>query len=149
MLSTTSQGASTAINLTGIALGQTIYGNGGANVLNGLGGNDVLVGFAGADTFAFTTAPGAGNVDSIFDFAAGSDRIALDDAVFTGLVAGALAAGAFATGAAASQADDRIIYNGATGALLFDADGNGAGAAVQFATLGTGLAVAASDFLVI
>ena len=55
--------------------------------------------------------------------------IHLDNAVFTGLAAGALAAGAFNTGAAASQADDRIIYNAATGALLFDADGSGAGAA--------------------
>jgi serralysin len=32
---------------------------------------------------------------------------------------------------------------------LFDADGNGAGAAVQFATLAAGLAMAAGEFVVI
>jgi serralysin len=36
-----------------------------------------------------------------------------------------------------------------TGNLYFDADGNGAGAAVQFATLDTHPAIAASDFTVI
>ena len=69
--------------------------------------------------------------------------------MFTGLAAGALAAGAFNTGAAATEADDRIIYNSATGALLFDADGTGASAAIQFATLAGGLALTASEFLVI
>ncbi|HYI47238.1 MAG TPA: hypothetical protein VEX35_02125, partial [Allosphingosinicella sp.] len=67
----------------------------------------------------------------------------------TGLTPGSLPAGAFVTGSAAGDADDRIIYNGATGQLYFDADGNGAGAAVQFATLSPGLALTGSDFFVI
>ena len=79
----------------------------------------------------------------------GTDRIYLDDAVFAGLSAGALAAGAFRSGAAAADADDRIIYDPNTGALYFDADGSGAGLAVQFAVLHEGLAVSASDFQVI
>ena len=79
----------------------------------------------------------------------GLDKIYLDNAVFGVLADGALAAGAFRSGTAAADADDRIIYNSATGALFYDADGNGAGAAVQFATLSTGLALSASDFLVI
>jgi serralysin len=69
--------------------------------------------------------------------------------VFTGLAAGALAPGAFRTGAAAADADDRILYNSASGALLFDVDGVGGAAAVQFATLSTGLVMTASDFTVI
>ena len=69
--------------------------------------------------------------------------------MFAGLSLGVLAAGAFRTGAAAADADDRIIYNSATGALMFDADGNGAGAAIQFATLATGLAMTNAEFLVI
>jgi serralysin len=138
-----------AINLTGNELANTIYGNAGANVLDGKGGADLLAGLAGADTFAFTTALGGGNIDAISGFAAADDTIRLENAVFTGLAAGALAAGAFASGAAATQADDRIIYNGATGALLFDVDGVGGAAAVQFATLSTGLALTAADFVVI
>jgi serralysin len=139
----------TSLNLTGNELGQSVIGNAGANVINGGGGNDTLVGLGGADFFAFTTALGAGNVDAIGDFQAGTDKFQLDDAVFTGLGLGALAAGAFVTGSAAGDADDRIIYNSATGQLFFDADGNGAGAAVQFATLASGLSLTASDFAVI
>jgi Ca2+-binding RTX toxin-like protein len=138
-----------AIDLTGNELANLIEGNAGANVLDGRGGNDVLVGFGGADTFAFTTAPGAGNADLIADFSVADDTISLDDAVFAGLALGALNANAFVTGSAAADADDRIIYNSTTGALFFDADGSGAGTAVQFATLTPGLALTASDFMVI
>ena len=71
-------------------------------------------------------------------------------AVFTGIgPAGALNPGAFVVGTAAGDADDRIIYNSATGQLSFDADGSGAGAAVMFATLTGAPALAASDFQVI
>ena len=62
---------------------------------------------------------------------------------------GALASGAFNAGAAASQADDRIIYNGVTGALLFDVDGAGGAAGVQFATLTAGLSLTSLDFLIV
>jgi serralysin len=48
---------------------------------------------------------------------------------------------------AAADADDRIIYNSATGQLYFDADGAG-GAGVLFATLGTDLALTSADFIV-
>ena len=85
-------------------------------------------GLGGADTFAFTTALGGGNVDMLADFVAADDTIALDDAVFAGIGApGALNANAFVVGSAAADADDRIIYNQATGQLFYDADGNGAG----------------------
>ena len=146
VLSTYSFGGTETIHLTGNALAQLVYGNAGNNILNGAGGADYLHGFAGADTFAFTTALVGGNVDSIGDFSVADDTIALDDAIFTGL--GNLA-DAFVTGSAAVDANDRIVYNSATGALLYDADGNGAGAAVQFASLSAGLALTAGDFAVI
>jgi Ca2+-binding RTX toxin-like protein len=150
LLSTTDNAGTAAIDLTGNAFGQVLVGNAGANVLDGGLGNDTLVGLGGADTFRFSTAlNAASNVDAIGDFVSGSDKIALDDAVFAGLTPGALPAGAFVTGTAAADADDRIIYNQATGQLFFDADGNAAGAAVLFATLQAGTALAASDFQVI
>jgi len=138
-----------AQNLIGNELGQTIYGNNGANTIDGKGGNDTLFGLNGADNFAFTTALGAGNVDTITGFSVTDDTILIDNAVFTGLLDGSLAAGAFNTGSAATQGDDHIIYNSATGALLFDVDGVGGAAGVQFATLTAGLALTSADFLVI
>lgn len=149
VLSTVDNLASSALELRGNELAQYLFGNAGANVLDGKSGADVLTGLGGADTFAFTTALGGGNVDRINDMQAGVDRIALDDAVFTGLGLGTLGAGAFHAGNAAHDADDRIIYDAASGALYFDADGTGAGAAVHFATVSTGLSLGATDFVVI
>jgi len=159
---------SASINGTGNALDNVINGNNGANNLGGLSGNDTLRGGAGADAlhggtgndtldgganadgFYFETAlDAATNVDTILGYVAADDTIFLDNAVFTGLADGALAAGAFNSGTAATEADDRIIYNAATGALLFDADGAGGAAAVQFATVTAGLVMTASEFTVI
>ena len=44
---------------------------------------------------------------------------------------------------------DHIIYNKATGALIYDANGSAAGGAVQFATLINKPALQANDFVVI
>jgi len=149
-LTTVDNLATTAINLTGNELAQTLFGNAGNNVLDGKLGNDILYGLGGSDTFQFTAAPSAGNVDTIGDFTSGTDRIALDDAAFTAIGGlGALNPNAFFAGTAAHDADDRIIYDGATGTLLYDADGDGAGAAVLFATLQSHPVVAAGDFTVI
>jgi Ca2+-binding RTX toxin-like protein len=60
-----------------------------------------------------------------------------------------LSASAFVVGNAALDADDRIIYNQAAGQLWFDADGNGAGDPVLFATLGNQPTITAGDFVVI
>ena len=82
------------------------------------------------------------------DFVAGTDKIGLDDAIFTA-IGGTLNANAFVIGTAAQDGDDRIIYNSATGALFYDADGSGGGAAVQFATLAGAPILTAGDFAMI
>ena len=133
-LSTTNDKGKTNINLTGNDFIQSVTGNAGANHIDGKGGSDTLKGGAGSDTFIFSSALGAGNVDTIQDFDARYDSIWLDDAVFGG-APGALAAGAFVIGTAASQADDRIIYDPTSHKLYYDADGSGAGAAIHFATV--------------
>ncbi|NML14071.1 pre-peptidase C-terminal domain-containing protein [Azohydromonas caseinilytica] len=142
--------------LTGNANVNTFMGFAGNDTISGAGGNDVFTGGAGADQFVFNTAATANGVDTITDFTAGSDKIVFDDDFYalgiTGTLAGtALGASAFVNGSAALDALDRVIYNGATGALYYDADGSGAGAARQIALLGTTShpALSASDFLVI
>ena len=127
----------------------TLNGGGGSDTLDGGLGADVMTGGASADKFQFMNGLGGGNVDTITDYKVVDDTIQLNDAAFGGLALGTLSASAFFIGAAAADASDRIIYNSATGALLFDADGNGAGAAIQFATLSTGLAMTAAEFVVI
>ena len=150
VLGTVDNNASTAINLKGNELANYVTGNAGANTIDGGAGSDYLQGRGGADSFAFTTTLGATNVDEIADFVSGTDKIALDDAIFAGIgTPGSFDANAFFAGAAAHDADDRIIYNQATGQLFYDADGNGAGAAVLFGLVAGLPSLAASDFTVI
>jgi Ca2+-binding RTX toxin-like protein len=140
-----------AINLTGNASSNIIIGNDGNNVIAGREGDDQLTGRAGQDSFLFDTPlDAANNVDLITDFNVADDTILLENAVFTGLTAGAaLGAGQLVIGAAAQDANDRIVYDAATGNLLFDVDGTGATAAVQFAQLSAGLALTNLDFYVV
>ncbi|SOD19404.1 beta strand repeat-containing protein [Nitrosomonas ureae] len=135
------------INGTGNDLANILIGNTGNNQLDGGAGNNTLTGGLGNDIFKFTT---AGHVDVITDYNVTNDTIQLENAVFTALtVTGTLAAARFRIGANALDANDNIIYNSITGALIYDANGNGAGAAVQIATIGVGLALTHADIVVI
>jgi Ca2+-binding RTX toxin-like protein len=140
-------------NAVGNILNNIVRGNAGNNVINGGFGNDILSGGAGADTFAFTTVlHNTANVDTIEDFAAPADTIQMENAVFAALGApGTLAATAFHVGFTAATAGQHILYANGNGWLLYDADGNGSGAAIHFATIDAGLAGAISntDFLVV
>ena len=145
---TTIHGGSGANVLTGSAAANTIYGNGGNDSINGGAGTDLLYGGDGSDVFVFDTALTVANADTISDFVAGVDKIALAAAIFGDLPVGSLSAAAFTTGSAATTAAHRIVYEGATGKLWFDADGSGAGAAVLVATLTGQPTITAADFLV-
>ncbi len=134
-------------NATGNNSANILVGDSGANILDGKSGSDTLTGGAGKDDFLFDTSLGTGNVDTITDFSLGNDLIELDRSIFKAITAdGALASGAFYSGTAAHDADDRIIYNSATGDIFYDADGNGAGKQVAFAHVTAGLALSASSF---
>jgi Ca2+-binding RTX toxin-like protein len=115
------------------------------DTLGGGAGNDTLTGRGGVDTFVFHE-KGDANADQITDFTPGGEKIWLDRTEFTGTSYGWLTASAFVTGTAAQDADDRIIYNSATGWLFHDADGVGAAAQVPFAQISSGLALSASEF---
>jgi serralysin len=103
------------------------------------------------DTFVFSTALGATNLDKITDFNVANDTIHLSSAIFQGVELGALNASAFknvATGTV--DASDRILYDSSTGALYFDRDGSeGTYGTVQFAILENKAAITADDFFVI
>jgi Ca2+-binding RTX toxin-like protein len=113
-----------------------LKGGAGDDTLIGGLGNDTLTGGDGNDVFVFNTAT-AKNVDTILDFVSGRDKIQLSQSIFTdaGLI-GNLSTDAFWSAATAHDASDRVIYNSTSGALYYDADGNGSGAAVQIAILG-------------
>jgi Ca2+-binding RTX toxin-like protein len=149
VLRSSSDGGTASINLTGNGLAQSVVGNAGSNVIDGKGGADDLWGLSGKDYFLFSSPLGSGNVDRIHDYNVRDDTIRLDDAVFTGLSLGSLSSGAFAKGAAATQADDRIIYDPVSGNLYFDPDGVGGAAQILFATLNSGLKVTSADFIVV
>ena len=138
------------INGTGNALANRIVGNTGNNILNGGLGNDVLTGGAGLDSFVFTTALSASNIDLVTDYNVANDTIRVDNAVFAALGLGNLAVAAFAknTTGLAGDASDRIIYESDTGKLFYDADGLGGAAGIHFATLTAGLALTQADFVV-
>ena len=147
---------SLVINGTGNSLANKVIGNAGNNQLDGGAGNDVLDGGAGSniltggtgnDLFKFTT---AGHIDTVTDYNVANDTIQLENAVFTALAAtGTLVASRFRIGTQAVDADDSIIYDSVAGKLLYDADGNGAGTAVQIATIGVGLSMTNADIVVI
>jgi Ca2+-binding RTX toxin-like protein len=153
----------------------TIYGGSGNDIINGNNGNDtlfggsgidnitggnnndiviggydgdILNGSGGADIFRYLSLQDAG--DTISGFSVADDTFQFDNVGFAQIGAdGTLAATAFFVGAGAADASDRIIYNSATGALYYDADGLGGAAQTQIATLSTGLALTFADFEVI
>ncbi|WP_297324089.1 calcium-binding protein [Nitrosomonas sp.] len=145
-----------AINGTGNAQANSITGNGVNNQLNGGAGNDILnggtgtntlTGGANADIFRFTT---INHTDTITDYSVAEDTIQFENSVFTALTtSGTLAADQFRIGTKALDTNDFIIYNDATGILLYDADGSNAGVAKQVAIVGVGLNMTNADIVVI
>ena len=145
-------GGDGADSLIGAAGNQTLSSRGGSDTLAGGAGNDTLWGGGGADSFVFRET-GTANADSIADFTSASDKIVLDGAVMTALGASGNFTASDArfvanSSGTAQDADDRVIFNTTTKQLFYDADGNGAGAAVLIATLQSGAALTASDIVV-
>jgi serralysin len=127
------------LDATGNRLDNELIGNSGDNVLSGGLGNDTLTGGGGHDVYLFDTQPAPGNVD-VIQFVPGEDVIALDQRIFAGIAG----PDAFQNGTGAADSQGRIIFDAGTGALMYDPDGTGSAAAVQFATL-TGVAGPLSD----
>ena len=146
--------------LLGGAGADVVNGNGGADrVLGGAGndtvaggaGRDVLIGGRGGDEFLFNTNSSAsGVVDRIGDFSHVQDVIGLSLSVFTQLGGtGVLTNAQFGTGVAATTAQQRILYDAASGDIRYDRDGAGGVASVVFAHVTPGLIVTAGEFAVL
>jgi Ca2+-binding RTX toxin-like protein len=136
------------VDINGGAGSDTVLGGTGADRLRGGGGVDTLTGGAGADRFRFVTA--AEGVDTITDFTSGTDHIQVVSANFAGLPVDRLAAERFIpAGTALTSSDTVFLYDFDSGVLSFDADGNGAGAAVLIATLTGPRTLAAADIQVV
>ena len=127
--------------LTGSNSANIISGGAGNDIINGAVGNDILTGGNGNDVFVFNTSLNpTTNKDTIADFVSFVDMIYLENRIFVKLsVTGTLSPDYFHASAdgKAGDSNDYILYNTTTGTLSYDADGNGSGAAVVFATLGT------------
>jgi len=137
-------------SFNGRAGNDTIYGQGGIDIILGGAGNDKLYGGSGRDTFFFESRLNARtNVDKIMDFKPADDVFALRKSIFKKAGGyGELEETAFHLGRAAHDADDRIIYDKATGSLYYDADGTGSVAKIKFATLANKAALTYQDFFV-
>jgi Ca2+-binding RTX toxin-like protein len=147
--------------LTGNASVNILTGSSGNDTLKGGLGNDILTGGTGSDYFVFKTTPhNTRNLDTITDFVHGTDKIEFSKAVFSKIttVAGTgnsnvLAANEFVSNSSATHgttATSHVIYNTTSGVVYYDTDGNGPGAAVKVAIIGTSIhqTLAATDFFI-
>jgi Ca2+-binding RTX toxin-like protein len=154
-------GDGSAETVTGTVTADSIVGSGGRDTLNGGLGKDTLVGGTGkdrltggnqADAFRFDKALGSSNVDTISDFKTSQgDTIQLDDAIF-GAIGASLTASEFRAVASGNVAANNvhIVYDRSSGKLWYDADDNGSGAAIHFATLTTKpSSLSFSDFVIV
>ncbi|NRP56742.1 MULTISPECIES: S8 family serine peptidase [unclassified Marinobacterium] len=117
-----------------------LVGNSANNILEGGLGVDTLTGGAGGDQFIASYNGVDIAADRITDFEVGSDLLIVDlasfgiDAQSLGLQSsGLVAAESFVSGAGAIALDpnDHFVFDTAQGLLKFDADGNGAGSAID------------------
>jgi len=147
-----------------------LNGGSGNDTLNGGNGNDIILAGSGNDTLIGgmdndTLTGGSGNdffrfnssteeIDRITDFNVIEDKIGINASGFGGGLMGgvALTSHQFRSGAGVTTANSetqRFIYNTSTGALFFDVDGDGAGVAIQIATLGNRSSLTNQSFTLI
>jgi Ca2+-binding RTX toxin-like protein len=145
-VATTISGSQFNDTLTGGTGNDLLNGGAGNDRLAGGKGNDVLTGGAGADVFLLS---GDTKVDHITDFVSGTDHLTLDSLLFKALPKGNLGAEQWVLGTKALGSSQHLIYDAAHGALYYDADGSGKGAAVLIAVLDNHAALTYQDLAVI
>ncbi len=145
----------------------TILGNAESNVLEGKRGNDILSGEAnddtliggdgnniltggiGADRFVFYSPSNQTDIVSDFSWQEGDKIVVSAGGFAAGLQVGLLPRTQFIIGSAATDINQRFIYDPVSGRLAFDSDGSGSAAPQYFASLATGIDLNSSDISVI
>ena len=146
----TIHGNNGADNINGGANNDKIFGDKGNDTLDGGTGADSLTGGTGKDAFLFDNQLNGTNLDAIADFAIGKDVIQLAASSFPGIGAkGALPGKAFVLSSAYHGQDDVVVYFKGSGKLAYEVNGGNLNDAIQFATVTKGLALSASDFLIV
>ena len=164
-LATADYRLTTALDLTGNNLANTISGNNGVNTLKGGGGNDSLSGLdgndvlegaggkdnmtggTGADSFRFlaTSDSAVGNADELLDFVSGTDRIDLSLIDANSNVPGDQQFAYIGTGAFTSAAGQlRSQAFGSTTHIFGDINGDGV---ADFEIIANSPLVTAGDFI--
>ena len=117
-------------------------------MIGGLG-RDTLVGSTGADVMVYNSADEGGDFVRVFD-ASDSFQFSASGFGLEGLE-GALLAANFASGTtnAAQDADDFFVFRTTDDTLWFDADGNGAEAAVMIADLSNNYALTHTQIVIV
>ncbi|MBP2158785.1 MULTISPECIES: calcium-binding protein [Asticcacaulis] len=123
-----------ATNGTGNGLDNAITGTSGANILTGGVGDDSLTGGGDTDDFVFSDAA-ANGTDTITDFEQDTDRLVFTGADYGFAASHTLSASEFTIGTASVGTDAQFIWDDTTGQLYWDADGTGAGAAIDIALI--------------
>ncbi len=124
-------------NLTGSGFNDVLIGNAGNNTLTGGAGVDRLTGGTGADSFMFTSALG---VDTVTDFASGSDKLLFSQAGIrigdgdTLLEGGVVRA--FGTGGFANSAEGVIMQQNIGGTITTSSAATAIGSATAAYALG-------------
>ena len=128
-----------------------LFGGAGDDELRGGAGLDALTGGLGSDQFIFDTTPNAKiNLDRITDFDATSDKVVLDDAIFTKLTGFDFSTN-FIAASKAKDTNDFLIYDAKTTILSYDEDGSGKASSVAIAKielLGQSITLDELDFVI-
>ncbi|MDO6963432.1 calcium-binding protein [Rhizobium alvei] len=113
-------------NIYGNSGNDTLQGSGYFDFIDGKEGRDILTGGLAGDTFFFGYF-GKEDRDRVTDFRHGVDKIAIDGNIMAGILPANLKRtfhDITEGGMRSEDANDRLLYDGNTGKLYYDPDGN-------------------------
>jgi Ca2+-binding RTX toxin-like protein len=141
-----------ADSITGLAGNDTLSGGAGNDTLVGGLGDDQLTGGDGQDRFVFESSiKNGGDVDTVTDFASGSDTIALAGSVFTKLRGDSdLSDNMWLTNSSSAQTTrSYLVFDPQSGLLSYDPDGSGPANSIGICTLVGVTKLAPSDVVML